>query len=438
VAGESAPTGRDLANTDKNNFGPRFGFAWSGFKADKTMVLRGGYGLLYATDISAIQPLTANPGTGASSYNCNPITNPGGCPAGFPFRYIFDVGVPNSVGTVAAPGTSFLAPTGGRLLFNDPNRQDEMYHQYNLTGQWEFRPNWLAEVAYVGSLGRNLLVVQNIGTAGDQGGPGSREVLGINEVVATRYRGSSSYNALQAKLKKRFSKGLSFRTSYTWAHAIDDSPGGICSNGASARDCGPDNPLRPELERGNSDTDIRHRFTFDNDYDLPLGRGRAFGGDMPKAANFLIGGFQLNNVIYWQSGPVYNVTANGGRVDLIGDPTPTAADIAAGRQLNRAAFRSAVTPVFATDPGGPKIGSLGRNVFRGKNQFSWDASLFKNFPVNWINEETRVQFRFSAYNVLNRVNRSAPNGDINNTGDFGRDISEQRRRQLEFALKLLF
>jgi len=438
VAGENAPNGRDLANTDKNNFGPRIGFAWSGFKDDKTVVLRGGYGLLYATDISAIQPLTANPGTGASSYNCNPITNPGGCPAGFPFRYIFDAGVPTSVGTVAAPGTVFPAPTGGRLLFNDPNRKDEMYHQFNLTGQWEFRPSWLAEVGYVGSLGRNLLVVQNIGTAGDQGGPGSREVLGINEVVATRYRGSSSYNALQSKLEKRFSRGLSLLASYTWAHAIDDSPGGICSNGASARDCGPDNPLRPELERGNSDTDIRHRFTFSNVYDLPLGRGRSYGGDMPRAVDFLIGGFQLNNIITWQSGPVYNVTANGGRVDLIGDPTPTAADVSAGRQLNRAAFRSAVTPVFANDPGGPKIGSLGRNVFRGNDQFYWDASLFKNFPVRWISEEFAVQFRFSAYNVLNRVNRSAPNGDINNAGDFGRDISEQRRRQMEFALKLLF
>jgi hypothetical protein len=438
VAGENSPGGRDLANTDMNNFGPRVGFAYSGLKDDKTFVLRGGYGLLYTTDISAQQPLTANPGTGASSYNCNPITNPGGCPAGYPFRNVFDVGVPLSVGVVAAPGSSFAAPTGGRLLFTDPNRKDEMYHQYNLTAQWEFRPSWLAEVGYVGSAGRNLLVVQNIGTAGDQGGPGSREVAGINEVIATRYRGKSSYNALQSKLEKRFNRGLSLLASYTWAHAIDDSPGGICSNGASARDCGPDDPLRPELERASSDTDIRHRFTFSSVYDLPLGRGRSYGGSMPEALDFLIGGFQLNNIITYQSGPVYNVTANGGRVDLIGDPTPTAADRAAGRQLNRAAFRSPVTPVFATDPGGPKIGSLGRNVFRGRRQFYWDASLFKNFPVRWISEEFKVQFRFSAYNVLNRVNRSSPNGDINNTGDFGRDTSEQRRRQMEFALKLIF
>jgi hypothetical protein len=243
---------------------------------------------------------------------------------------------------------------------------------------------------------------------------------------------------MQAKLEKRFSRGLSILSTYTWAHAIDDSPGGICSNGASARDCGPDNPLRPELERGNSDTDVRHRFTFANVYDLPLGRGRRFGGEMPEALDFLIGGFQLNNIITLQSGPVYNVTANGGRVDIIGDPTPTAADRAQGRQLNRLAFRSAQTPVFAGTVGGPTFGSLGRNVFRGQKQFYWDASLFKNFPVRWISEDFKAQFRFSAYNVLNRVNRSFPNGDINNTTDFGRDTNEQRRRQMEFAIKLLF
>jgi hypothetical protein len=159
---------------------------------------------------------------------------------------------------------------------------------------------------------------------------------------------------------------------------------------------------------------------------------------MPKAADFLIGGFQLNNIITWQSGPVFNVTCNGGRADLIGDPTPTSAQKGQGLELNRAAFRCATTPVFASDPGGPHIGSLGRNVFRGRQQFYWDASLFKNFPITAISEAFNVQFRFSAYNVLNRVNRSSPNGDINNAGDFGRDSSEQRRRQMEFSLKLIF
>lgn len=439
MAGENAPGGRDLANTDKNNFGPRFGFAYSGFKDDKTLVLRGGYGILYATDVSAAQPLTANPGTGAASYACTPITNPNGCPAVFRSRNPFDNGVPTAPFTVAAPGTSFPAPTtGGLILFNDPNRTDAMYHQWNLTGQWEFWPNWLSEVAYVGSAGRNLLVLQNIGTGNDEGGPGSREVLGIGAITATRYTGSSNYNALQSKLEKRFTRGLSILSSYTWAHAIDTSPGGICSNGASARDCGPDDPTRPELDRGSADTDVRHRFTFANVWDLPIGRGRQFGSNMPKGLDAAIGGWQYNNIVTWQSGPVFNVTCNGGRVDLIGNPEPTAAQEAQGLELNRAAFRCAQTRIFPNDPNSPRIGTLGRNVFRGRQQFYWDASFFKNFPISAISEAFNIQFRFSAYNVLNRVNRSAPNGDINNAGDFGRDINEQRRRQMEFSLKLIF
>lgn len=440
MAGDSAPGGRDLAHTDKNNFGPRIGFAWAGLRSDNRVVIRGGYGIMYSTDISAAQPLTANPGTGSASYSCNPITNAAGC--SFPVllgRNPFDVGLPIPAVTVAAPGTRFAAPTtGGLILFNDPDRRDAYYHQYNLTAQYEFRDNWLAEVAYVGSAGRNLLTLTNIGTGNDEGGPGSREVVGNNAITATRYTGSSNYNAFQSKLERRFNRGLSILSTYTWAHAIDTSPGGICSNGASARDCGPDDPTRPELERGNSDTDIRHRFTFASVYDLPLGRTRRFGSGMPRALDLLVGGFQLNNIITVQSGPVYNVTCNGGRVDLIGDPTPTATDEAQGRQLNRAAFRCAVTPVFPGLAGSAHIGSLGRNVFRGQKQFYWDASLFKNIGIPAISEDFNVQLRISAYNVLNRVNRSFPNGDFNNTNDFGKDMNEQRRRQLEFSLKLIF
>ena len=440
MAGDSAPGGRDLANTDKNNFGPRIGFAYAGLRSDNKIVIRGGYGIMYSTDISAAQPLTANPGTGSASYSCNPITNAAGC--GFPVllgRNPFDVGLPIPAVTVAPPGSRFAAPTtGGLILFNDPNRTDAYYHQYNLTAQYEFMENWLAEVAYVGSAGRNLLTLTNIGTGNDEGGPGSREVVGNNAITATRYTGSSNYNAFQSKLERRFTRGLSILSTYTWAHAIDTSPGGICSNGASARDCGPDDPTRPELERGNSDTDIRHRFTLASVYDLPLGRGRRFGSGMPRALDLLVGGFQLNNIITAQSGPVYNVTCNGGRVDLIGDPTPTSADESQGRQLNRNAFRCAVTPIFPGLAGSAHIGSLGRNVFRGQKQFYWDASVFKNIPVPAISEDFNIQVRISAYNVLNRVNRNFPNGDFNNTNDFAKDMNEQRRRQLEFSLKLIF
>src|SRR4030095_6756238 len=180
---------------------------------------------------------------------------------------------------------------------------------------------------------------------------------------------------------------------------------------------------------------------------LRFGRGRRYGTDMNRGVDAVVGGWQFNNIVVWQSGPVFNVTCDGGRVDIIGDPTPTSAQEAEGRELNRNSFRCSTTRVFPGDPpvGGlvrrqdfPNIGSLGRNVFRGRPQFYWDASFFKNFPISAISEAFNVQFRFSAYNVLNRANRSSPKSDFNNEGEFGRDISEQRRRQMEFSLKLIF
>ena len=458
VAGPTAALGRDLANLDKNNFGPRIGFAYSGFSKSKKLVLRGGYGLVYTTDVSGVQPLTTNPGTGAANFQCQPITNPGGCPAGYPLgRNPFDRGIPFAPGSeqVAPRGSSFRAPTGGSVIYNNPNRVDAFVHQYNLTAQYEFAKNWLAEIAYVGSKSRNLLLVHNIGSNNDQGGPGSRQVTTIGQVIASDYTGKASYNALQTKLEKRFSKGLSILSNYTFAKAIDDTPGGFCIGGTGPTQCGPDNPLRPELDRGLSGLDVKHRFVFANVYDLPFGRGRSYLSDIPTGLDLLIGGWQLNNVITIQSGPVYNPTFRGARPNLIGDPTPTSAQRAQGILLNRAAFAAPTQLVFPSDVSNnncynivngvrtglnfncPTIGTLGRNTLRGDSQEYWDANIFKNFPVRSISDAFNIQFRVSAFNVLNHVNRGTPNGNIEDT-NFGRDFSEQRRRQMEFGLKLIF
>lgn len=437
VAGDSAPNGRDLINNDKNNFGPRIGFAYS-FGADKQIVLRGGYGVVYSVDASGIQPLTTNPGTGAGSFNCQPIINPSGCPAGYPLgRNPFERGIPFVSGSVAAPGSSFAAPTDRDILYVNPERKDALFHQYNLTLQYGFWRDWLAEIAYVGSTGRNLLIVRNIGNSNEAGAPGSRQVTNIQNVITTDYLGEFNYNALQSKIEKRFAEGLSILSTYTFSKTIDNTPGGFCQSGAGQRNCGPDNPLDINLDRSLSDLDVRHRFTLASVYDLPIGKGRKFFSDMPAALEYVIGGWQLNNLITLQSGPVYTVTANGGRVDIIGDPTPTAQQLAQGIQLNRAAFRVPTRRVFPNDPNSPVFGNLGRNTFRGDFQEFWDASLFKNIPLRFLGEEGRAEIRVSAFNVWNHVNRGAPNGDFFN-GNFGKDTTEQRRRQLEFGLRIVF
>lgn len=459
MAGPSAPLGRDLATNDKNNFGPRIGFAYSGLMKNKKMVVRGGYGLVYTTDVSGVQPLTANPGTGAANFQCQPITSPGGCPPGYPLgRYPYEAGIPIAPGSeqVAARGSSFLPPAGASIIYNNPDRKDAFVHQYNLTAQYEFARNWLVEAAYVGSMSRNLLIVHNIGTNNNQGGPGSRKITNIGQVIATDYIGRANYNALQTKVEKRFSEGLSILANYTWAKAIDDSPGGFCIGGTGPTQCGPDDPLLPELDRALSDLDVRHRFVFANVYDLPVGRHRNYLKDIPSALDFVIGGWQLNNIVTIQSGPVFTPNFRGARPNIVGDPTPTASQKAQGILINRAAFAPPTQFVFAADINNescynhdnsgartglnyncPVIGTLGRNTLRGQGQFYWDANLFKNFPIRSISEAFNVQIRISAYNVLNHVNRGTPNGDIESP-DFGKDFAEQRRRQMEFALKIIF
>ncbi|MFN2414018.1 MAG: TonB-dependent receptor domain-containing protein [Pyrinomonadaceae bacterium] len=444
-AGDASGLGRDLANTDRNNFAPRVGFAWSGLRDDRRMVVRGGYGVVYTPDVSGQLPLPFNAPT-SSSYTCTLSGTTGtyqNCPQlTRGTGTSLDTGIPIPPTSTAFPA-SFAPDVNQRIFYVDPNNKTSYYHQYNLTFQYEFMRNFLFDVAYVGSAGRNLLRVQNIGQSIGSG-PGSREVAGFQEVVTTRFNGSSRFDAFQAKVERRFTRGFSMLSSYTWAHGIDDTPGGFAGQSLGPNRYGPQNPLRPELDRGNSDLDIRHNFKFENLLELPFGRGRRFGGDVPAALDYVIGGWQFNNNITIQSGPVYSIHFGGQRPDLIGDPTPTAAQRAQGLEYNPNAFTFPRTPIFpgdapCTSSGNSArcFGNLGRNTFRGQAQEFWDSSLFKNIPIPAISEEFKVQLRVQAYNVLNHINKFVPERDLN-SGNRGRDLSLQNPRQLEFSIKLLF
>jgi hypothetical protein len=442
-AGENAPGGRDLVNSDRNNFGPSIGFAWSGFKSDKSVVLRGGYAIKYSIDTPGIPGiLQANPPSG-NSYSCS-IGSYGtaACPQ-VPGNISLDTGIPFPiVNNNIQPGQTFAAPVGSNLIYVNPNISNEMYHQFNLTAQWEFRQNWLAEVGYVGSRGRNLLVLRNIGNASGNGFPGSRQVTTHSIVQTVEYTGKSSYNSLQSKLEKRYSKGLSIIASYVWSHSIDNSPGGFCTGGTGPTTCGFANPLRPELDKANSDFDIRNRFNFAAVWDLPFGKGRQYASNASRGLDLLIGGWQVNTNINIQSGPPFAFFRNGVRLDVVSSSTALcpipAGETVAFLPLNYkgVSFCPAATPVFSTDPTGPKYGTLGRNAFRGERQEYVDASLFKNLHLS---ETVTAQFRVQAYNLFNHVNGFRATNDFNNTtGTFGIDTSEQRRRQLEFGFRLIF
>ncbi|HKY27788.1 MAG TPA: TonB-dependent receptor [Pyrinomonadaceae bacterium] len=430
-AGDGAPGGRDLVNSDLNNFGPSIGFAWSGLRDDRKVVLRGGYAIKYAVDTPGIPGiLRANPPSGAG-FGCSfNQVGTASCPQ-LPNAFNLDTGIPfPAVSSSIGPGQSFVPPADATLVFVDPDINNEMFHQFNLTAQWEFASNWLGEVGYVGTRGRNLLVVRNIGNSGG-GFPGSREVPNRGTVQTIEYIGKSWYDALQSKLERRFHQGLSIITSYTWAHAIDNSPGAFCTGGTGPSTCGFGNPLLPDLDKGNADIDVRHRYNFAMVWELPFGKGRRYGSDIGRAADLVVGGWQFNTDVTIQSGPPFSILADGKRVDVI---SSAAACPGTSKTFEGQFFCAAQTPIFANDPNGPKFGNTGRNVFRGERQEFVNASLFKNMRLS---ETFTVQLRAQAYNLFNHVNGFRPVNDLN-SGDFGRDTAEQRRRQLEFGLRLIF
>ena len=158
---------------------------------------------------------------------------------------------------------------------------------------------------------------------------------------------------------------------------------------------------------------------------------------LPKVLDFFIGGFQLNNIVTLQSGPVFSVTAGGGRANIIGDPTPTAQQLAQGRRLNRAAFQQSTTRVFPGVGNSAVFGNLGRNTLRGPMQKRLDLGLSKQTRIT---ETTSLELRVDAFNVFNFVNFANPNNVIGTAGtDFGFTTDTVGGpRVLQFGAKIRF
>ena len=134
-AGDSAPGGRDLVNSDKNNFGPALGFAWSGLKDDKTVVVRGGYAIKYALDTPGIPGILQANSPSAGGYGCSfNQLGTAACPQ-LPAAFNLDTGIPFPLTSAnIAPGQTFTPPGGSNVVFLNPDIANELFHQFNLIG----------------------------------------------------------------------------------------------------------------------------------------------------------------------------------------------------------------------------------------------------------------------------------------------------------------
>jgi hypothetical protein len=374
------PPGRKIHNADKNNFGPRAGFAWDVFGSGKT-VLRGGAGIFFNQDLPA--------SFGSPHANTFPQLTVNAFDAffgGFPLSYP----LVDAVFSAAPPS----ARSAYAIERNLPTSYAE---QWSLNLQQDLRVGVL-QIGYAGNhvlklLTNGVVTPRNANPVIDAA-TGARPLPGIGDVFVVGAYPQSNYNALQVTFKRNLARGMRFNVNYTWSHEIDDVIGFF-------KDYQDGNNMR--ADRASGDQDIRRNFTFDFGYDIPSFRN-VFSA-LPK---WLADGYQINSITQARTGFPVNVTVNGGlfggsrRPNLVPGVNATPSDYRLpDRQFNPAAF---------SDPGAGSFGNLGRNALRGPGFAQVDFSLFKNTRIS---DRLTLQLRAEVFNIFNHTNFADPSGGLN-------------------------
>jgi hypothetical protein len=254
-------------------------------------------------------------------------------------------------------------------------------------------------------------------------------------------RGDSSYHALQAEMRRRLSRGLTFRVVYTFARTLDD---GDSLNQTTAGNAPGlvSNPFNLAADKGLATFHVKHSSVVDALYALPFGRGEKFASGLHGFPDRLVSGWSVGGILTVQSGfPFtpqlsYNPSNNGDTRNpvrpfrnpnftgpvILGKPT---------QWFNPNAF-------LQPPPNSGFYGDVGRDTFFGPGLATWDFSLLKDIKFR---ESFGLQLRAELLNLLNRANFNTPNliaftpSGVSGTAGAITSTSTTSR-QVQFALKL--
>jgi hypothetical protein len=307
---------------------------------------------------------------------------------------------------------------------------------WNVSVQHQFGSNRLFEVSYVGSKGTKLVTARDINQPPPSPvQPNLRPLPQFDDITLIESRGNSNYNSLQASFQQRFDLGLSLLTSYTWSKSIDDASNFFSSAGDPNF---PQDSLNTRAERGRSNFDVRHRLSIGYSYDLPFAR-KGPGTDVGWV-NTVLSGWQTMGIISLQTGRPFTVAllreidnSNTGRSTLgfgANDRPNVVGDADVSHRTPDQWFNQAA---FAFPPFG-SFGDAGRNILGGPGYQNVNASLLKNTKLN---ERFNLQFRAEFFNLFNHPNFDLPDNFVGSP-TFGRILSAQSPRHIQFGLKLLF
>jgi hypothetical protein len=413
---------------DRNDFAPRFGFAYT---VTPRTVLRGGYGVYYSQ----------YEGMGGAQYL---QTNP-------PFQYRAQIDTDRVLPTIRMaegipPGT--VSPQNARNIGTSSYQRDlrsGYSQQWNFNIQREVSRDTLLEIGYFANKANKLMRR----TEGNYAlpGPGNINarrryttvlVPGDNVVVgplANTFRheatSNSNFHSLQAKVERRFSAGFALLGSYMWSKTISDGRGESAAGGVSSSL--PQDPLNYRAERSLADEHRAHRFVVSYNYELPFGRGKGLLGNSGALVDAVFGGWAVGGITTLSSGRLQNLSVQGNPSNT---GNPDRPDVVRDWRLGRDERSLDLwfdTGAFVRNA--PfTYGNAGRNLLEGPGEVSFDFAVYKSFAVR---EGIRVQFRVEAFNATNTPQFGVPNAQVGNP-NFGTIGSAGRPRNLQFGLKVVF
>lgn len=409
--------------TDKNNFGPRGGFAYDVTGDGKTSV-RGGIGVYYGRLInSTISNAITNTGVdqGQVQFSINPASNGTPAPPIFPNVIPTPASVANPTGATI-PGSS--------IVVLEPDLHLPTIIQGDLVVEREIARNTLVSASYLTSRGRFLPVFinKNIAPAtttatltvssGEFAGQSvtvpvftSRVNPAFFNITEVRGAVESVYHALVLQANRRLTKGLQFQTNYTFSRAEDTGQTSVTFSAANT----PTDPFNLDLDRGVTDFNIPHRFVA----------SAVWSPDVKSdndGVRWIFGGWTIAPIFTAQSGRPFSAVVSG---------RPAGA-------LNASITGSGGDSYFLP---------LGRNTFKQPRLVNLDARLSRRFRFT---ESTNLEFLIEGFNVFNRTQITSVNdtafsivgSNLVPVASFGMDSATGnsifRERQVQWALRFNF